>query len=328
MVEFRKNLNGKIILQENILKDAIDKLAAEFETLDLTFHKMENAKPDDVTSYFPGSDDENILVCVFKGNEISEPFHRQDFFFVNYAWQKNYNAISAKSNNLITIQENECYIGQPYSGYALRGQSSEEIIIVGILIRREYFFIQYLPTIYTDESLFNFFVEPQTNKFAEDFIHLSFEKSFAVRKILEVMIVEYANRQDDAQNILKFLFQALLLEIARSYKKSNADRNFSKTLSAQIMEYMCDHLDVVTLKNIADNFSYHPNYISSLLHKETGKTFTKILLEKRMSRAAKLLKNTNLSIEKISEILGYSTPESFYKSFREFYHTSPRNFLK
>ena len=162
---------------------------------------MENAKPDDVTSYFPGSDDENILVCVFKGNEISEPFHRQDFFFVNYAWQKNYNAISAKSNNLITIQENECYIGQPYIGYALRGQSSEEIIIVGILIRREYFFIQYLPTIYTDESLFNFFVEPQTNKFAEDFIHLSFEKSFAVRKILEVMIVEYANRQDDTQNI-------------------------------------------------------------------------------------------------------------------------------
>ena len=317
-----------MIKLEKILENAIEKLAAEFENLDLTFHKMENAKPDDVTSYFPGADDENILVCVFKGKEISEPFHRQDFFFVNYAYKKNFNAISAKFNNLITIQENEIYIGQPYSGYALRGKSSEEIIIVGILIRKEYFFSQYLPTIYTDESLFNFFVEPQHNKFSEEFIHLSFEKNFAVKKILEIMIVEYANRNDDTQKILKFLFQALLLEIARSYKKINADKNFSKSLSAQIIEFICDNSDTATLKKIAEKFSYHPNYISALLHRETGKTFTKILQEKRMSRAEKLLKNTNLSIEKISEMLGYATAENFYKSFREFYHTTPRKFLK
>ena len=313
---------------KKILENAIEKLGAEFKNLDLSFHKMQNAKPDDVTSFFPGADDENILICIFKGKEIFEPFHRQDFFFVNYAWKKNFNAISAKFNNLIMIQENEIYIGQPYSGYALRGKSSEEIIIVGILIRKEYFFNQYLPTIYTDESLFNFFVEPKANKFSEEFIHLSFENNFAVRKIFEIMIVEYANRQDDTQNILKFLFQALILEISRSYKKINADKNFSKSLSAQIIEFICDNSDTATLKKIAKKFSYHPNYISALLHKETGKTFTKILLEKRMERAEKLLKNTNLSIEKISEMLGYATAENFYKSFKKFYKKSPREFIK
>lgn len=311
-------------MQKKILENAINKLAEDFLSLDLTFHKID----DDLKSFFPGEDDENIMICVFKGKEISEPFHRQDFFFVNYAWQKNFNAISAKFNNLITVKENEIYIGQPYSGYALRGKSSEEIIIVGILIRKEYFFNQYLPTIYADESLFNFFVEPQTNKFAEDFIHLSFENNFSVRKILEIMIVEYANRQSDTQNILKFLFQALILEIARSYRKINAGKNFSKSLSAQIIEFMCDNSDAVTLKILAENFSYHPSYISAVLRKETGKTFTKILLEKRMKRAEKLLKNTNLSVEKISEMLGYSTAENFYKAFREFYHTSPREFAK
>ena len=141
---------------------------------------------------------------------------------------------------MITIQESEIYIGQPYSGYALRGKSFEEIIIVGILIRKEYFFSEYLPTIYTAESLFNFFVEPKTNKFSEEFIHLPFKNNFTVRKIFEIMIVEYANRQDDTQNILKFLFQALILEIARSYKKINADKNFTKSPSAQIIEFICD----------------------------------------------------------------------------------------
>lgn len=39
------------------------------------------------------------------------------------------------------------------------------------------------------------------------------------------------------------------------------------------------------LKNIAAHFNYYPNYISSLLHRETGRKFTEILLEKRMERA-------------------------------------------
>lgn len=72
-------------------------------------------------------------------------------------------------------------------------------------------------------------------------------------------------------------------------------------LARQIIDYMDDHSDVVTLKDIAAHFSYRPNYISSLLHKETGRTFTEILLEKRMERAVLLMKkltsNTALCIQ-------------------------------
>ena len=100
--------------------------------------------------------------------------------------------------------------------------------------------MKFISVSHTAIIIFNFFVELKTNKFSEECIHLSFENNFTVRKILEIMIVEYANRQDDTQNILKFLFQALVLEIARSYKKINADKNFTKSLSAQIIEFICD----------------------------------------------------------------------------------------
>ena len=33
---------------------------------------------------------------------------------------------------------------------------------------------------------------------------------------------------------------------------------------------MSEHTDAVTLKDIAARFSYHPNYISALLHRELG----------------------------------------------------------
>ncbi|MBQ8952409.1 MAG: helix-turn-helix transcriptional regulator [Lachnospiraceae bacterium] len=311
--------------RSKILNLAIDKLGIEFHSLDLTFHQMDGGKKGDVTSYWPGGENEDILICVFKGKSISEPFHRQDFFFINYAYKNDYQALSYKYDNLITIHEDECYIGQPYSGYALRGEGDSELVIIGVLIRKDTFFHEYLPTIYTDSDLFRFFIEPQTNKFSDEFIHLAPGKDHTIRSILEAMVMEYADRREDTQRLLKSMLQTLFLQIARRYRVENAN-TAPMSLSNQIMQYMEDHSDAVTLKDIAAHFSYHPNYISTLLHRETGRKFTDILLEKRMERAVLLLKNTTLSIEEITAMLGYSNNSNFYKAFRDYYGTTPREY--
>lgn len=180
-------------MREKYIDLAIHKLTVAFASLDLTFHPMNTGVPGDITSYWPGSDDEDILICVFKGNQIHEPFHRQDFFFINYAYKNSYQALSEKYNNLIQINEDEGYIAQPYSGYALR-----------------------------------------------------------------------ANGKEDTQKILKSMLQTLLLQIARRYRIENSESD-TKPLARQIIDYMDDHSDVVTLKDIAAHFSYRPNYISSLV---------------------------------------------------------------
>ena len=40
--------------------------------------------------------------------------------------------------------EDDCSIGQPFSGYALRSSPMTDIVIPGILIRKEVFFNEYL----------------------------------------------------------------------------------------------------------------------------------------------------------------------------------------
>ena len=314
--------------KNRMLTLAIDKLGKEFNDLDLSFHKMDTGNPNDVTSYWPGSDDEDVIVCVFKGEEIHEPFHRQDFFFINYAYKNSYQALSAKYNNLIVVGEDECYIGQPFSGYALRKEkSSEDVVIIGVLIRKDSFFREYLPTVYTDSNLFRFFINPQTDKFSDEFIHLPVTKDHALRSLLELMVMEYADIRNDSQRILKSMLQTLLLEIARRYRIEKTGGS-PKSVSEQILDYMGDHSDVVTLKDIATHFNYHPNYISALLHRETGRKFTEILLEKRMERAVLLMKNTTLSIEEIAAMLGYSNHSNFYKAFKEYYGVTPREYIQ
>lgn len=142
-----------------------------------------------------------------------------------------------------------------------------------------------------------------------------------------MMVTEYAFRQPDTQAVLKPLVLAFLMQITRQYSKEHPAPADEK-LSEQIIRYMSEHIGTVTLKDTAAHFSYHPNYLSSVISRELGKTFSQILLEQRMDRAAILLKSTSLSVEEISLMLGYSNSSNFHKAFREFYHCSPREYAE
>lgn len=308
------------------LDAAIEKLGKQFAGRNWKYLDVPAGSPMEKSYAWPGLPEENIMICVHKGPDIQEMFHRQDFFFFNFAYSGDYGALSYKYDNHITIHENECYIGQPYAGYALSAHSEKDIIIIGILIQKEAFFRIFLPALSADTKLFHFFLDPQTNEYSEEFIHLRFDDSSCIRTLLEMMVIEYANPQEDTQAILQPMVLTLLMMVSRQYKLSiPVPRN--ERLSDKIVRYMGEHSDVVTLKDISKHFSYHPNYISTLLHREIGKSFSEILLEQRMERAAFLLKGTNLSVEEIASMLGYSNSSNFYKAFREYYHQTPRDFV-
>ena len=310
-----------------LLELAINKLAHDWSHLNWEFRDVSLEGKPDKMSQWQGDPDEDIMVVVFRGNHISEPFHRQDFFFIDYAYHLDYNALSAKFDNLITVREGACYIGQPFSGYALRGDSEgDEIIMVGVHIKKEAFFREYLPALSMDADMFRFFLDPQTDRFSDEFIHLSFEETSPVRTLLELMVIEYADKKADTQQILKPMVLSLFMHIARRYRLEKPDLS-ADTLSGKIVQYINSHPESVTLKEIAEHFSYHPNYISTLLHQELGKTFSQIVLEKRMDRAVILLKGTTLSIEEIAAMLGYSNHSNFYKAFKEYYGKTPREYM-
>lgn len=305
---------------------AIDKLSEDFDRRQwayLDVPGMENEKK----FAWPGAENEDIIICVHKGKDIEERFHRQDFFFLNFAYRGNYGAISHKYDNHITVNEGECYIGQPFSGYVLFAHSDTDIVIVGILIRKEAFYRTFLSLLSHDSRLFRFFLEPQTKEYSDDFIRLHFEDDGAVRSLLEMMICEYSEKGDDTQDILRPLTMSLLMFIARQNRNS-PQRAEPARLSEKIIGYMNEHTAVGSLKEIARHFGYHPNYISAVLRKETGRSFSEILLGLRMERAAMLLKNTSLSVEEIATMLGFVGTSNFYRAFSRFYGVLPKEFRK
>lgn len=308
----------------NILNKAIDKLADVFARRNWKYLDVPPGSPREKTFAWPGQTDEEIMICVHRGKNIRETFHRQDFFFFNFAYLGDYGALSYRFDNHITIKESECYVGQPYAGYALYSDNEEEIIIVGVLIQKETFFRTFLPVLSTDERLFRFFLGPQTNEFSDEYLHLKLDNDYSVRNLLNLMMIEYAGEGEHKQAVLRSMTLTLIMMLARQYK--HASPQLDEGLPAKIVRYISEHIDTATLKTTAAHFGYHPNYLSGLLHKETGKTFAAILTQQKMDRAIALLKGTDLSVEEISAMLGYADASNFYKAFKNAFGMSPREF--
>ena len=311
-----------------LLDESIEILSKQWNNLNWNFKDYKIGSKMDKISQWQGDPNEDVMVVVFKGNEISEPFHRQDFFFIDYAYHNSYDALSSDFDNLITISEDDCYIGQPFSGYALRGcNKKDEIIMIGVHIKRETFFKEYFPALATNNKMFHFFLEPQKDKFSDEFIHLKFSNNPIIKRMLEIMIIEYAHKNNDTQSILKPLLLSLFLQIARNY---NTDKQISENISLknQIVEYIKAHSNSVTLEEVSSIFSYHPNYISSMLRKEYGMSFSEIILQDRMKKAKLLVKSSDFTNEEIAIMLGYSNTSNFYKAFKSYYNKSPREYIK
>ncbi len=309
------------------LQESIEKLGKDFNEINWQYRSGASSSRHDKIQLWPGRPDEDVMICVYKGKEFLELFHRQNFFFFNFAYQGDYSAFSYLSSNRITILEGECYIGQPYAGYAINDKSEEEKIIVGVLIQNEAFFKTFFHVLSADQHLFEFFLNPQVNEFSEEFIRLRFRDPSNVKRLLDLMIIEYANQQEDTQELLRPLTLALLMQVARDYKASNP-RTEKQSLAEQIVTYIGENFAKCSLNDIAKHFGYHPNYLSGLLSKELGKTFSRILLEQRMERAVSLLKGTQLPIEEIAALLGYSNHSNFYKAFKEYFGMTPRDYIQ
>ena len=110
-----------------VLWNSLQTLRAQYDSLDWEFYDAPAGSAREKMYRWPGAEDEDIMICVRMGNQIHEFFHRQDYFFIKYAYQCKFQVFSYAYDKELTVHQGECYIGQPFAGYALQGRSCREL---------------------------------------------------------------------------------------------------------------------------------------------------------------------------------------------------------
>jgi len=82
----------------------------------------------------------------------------------------------------------------------------------------------------------------------------------------------------------------------------------------------------LTVEAVTKELGYTRQYVSGRFHRITGRLLSHFLKEKRLEKAARLLKSCNMRISQIARRCGFDSENYFRQQFRERFGMSPRQF--
>jgi len=109
----------------------------------------------------------------------------------------------------------------------------------------------------------------------------------------------------------------------RLMSTSDENKQYSEPVREAI-NYIEAHLEEpISLRELAEVSHMNANYFSVLFKEHTGLTFSDYLTRRRVQRAKELILGTTLTVNEISERVGYQTAKYFIKVFRKLEGMSP-----
>lgn len=104
--------------------------------------------------------------------------------------------------------------------------------------------------------------------------------------------------------------------------KGNSLRDFYIKEAISFIEQ--NFQNAISVEDIAACCGLNRSYFGKIFHESMGKSPQDFLISYRMTKAAELLKLTDLSITDISNAVGYPNPLHFSRAFKNVYGSSPR----
>lgn len=121
-------------------------------------------------------------------------------------------------------------------------------------------------------------------------------------------------------------YEAQLLALSAN----KAERRGRRDAMSRVIDYIREHIadPAMTLTDAAAAAFLSPNYLTHLLRKETGKTFSELVLERRMRLARTHLMNSSKPLSHIAEICGFADEAYFSRRFRKAHGMPPGQFRR
>lgn len=157
-----------------------------------------------------------------------------------------------------------------------------------------------------------------------------FEDKENILEILELIAREFKNKHIGYQAAIKSFLQVLLIKIVRNVNIDNRRTSTSITKNTQyiIDEALLNENATLTLTDLAKRLNMSTRELERFLKIHYNKTFNQMKTEARMFKASGLLVYSDKSINEISIIAGYTSPEHFCYAFKKFYKHTPNEYRK
>lgn len=269
----------------------------------------------------------NSKIYIAKHNRFADfPLHRHNFVEMNYILSGestqivNGDAVSLKKGDILFMGS-----GCTHSIASLQ----EDDLLINFAFSFKNFNLYWLEELEPSQSYFLNFLFHNSDEATNQYVIFNGNSNPDLLNILSIILNKYFTNLYFANSILYSYFDILLMELlSNTEAEIKGAANLGDNAIFNLILDISKNFRTVTLEEMAQKYNYHKNYLSKLIKRMTGHTFSEIVAEKRMERAAFLLAHTPLSIQDIIDDINLQNRGHFYDQFTKFYQTTPANYRK
>lgn len=292
-------------------------------------HRLNSNNPDDNTVYniFEGPDD---IVEVIPHSRYSLPlWHNHEH--VELVYQLCGHCTHFIENQKFKMVDGDLFILSPKASHCL-SVCSDNSITVNMIVSRKFFDNSFIKMMQRVPALAKFFEDIIYNRSSIPYIRYPTGEDKWIHELINYMFSERTHKGYLYNDCLSLLLRQLFIHILRHYEMTAIVADpITHEQNAQIVSligYITVNINNVTLDSAANFFGYNKSYLSQLLNKYTGKTFTAFTNEIRMQKAAKMLIETSKSITDIGIEVGCYDASHFNRKFYKVFNMTPKNYRK
>ena len=146
-------------------------------------------------------------------------------------------------------------------------------------------------------------------------------------RLIKNMISEFESKHIGYRSVLRSCMTILFTRLMRKLSGRNIPADAEDDCIDEVLAYIGENCaNKISLEKLAAESFYNPSYFGRLLKERCGKSFTAYVKEKRLEKAAGLLRAEKFSVDKVMNLVGYNDKKLFYRHFREAYGKTPSEY--
>ena len=155
-------------------------------------------------------------------------------------------------------------------------------------------------------------------------LHFQVADDRPVQNLAENLLITLLHDTPNRRKVSQMTMTLLFLQLLSHTDKLDWDAQEDTIL--KLLRYVENHYADASLTEAAELLHSDLSSLSRLIRRQTGKTFTQLVQEKRLAQAAFLLKNTGQNVDDVALAVGYENISYFHRIFKAAYSLSPRQY--
>ena len=157
------------------------------------------------------------------------------------------------------------------------------------------------------------------------YLHFQVSEVTPIQNNLENLLWTLLQATHNKRKLCQMMMALLFLQLL-GHTETLATQDSEEAAVLKVLHYVESNYVTGSLSEAAKLLHYDMCWLSREIKRRTGKTYTRIVQEKRLAQAAFLLRNTRQNVADISVCVGYENISYFHRIFMEAYGKSPKHY--